>query len=108
MIARIVPFQLDTGQEILVEVAEGSCDEGPQPASVVDKARGQIGAVDTTIREFARVVLQAVSELEHDGHRPDKVSLEFALKFVGEAAIPAIAKGSAEAGVTVSIQWLPD
>ena len=108
MDSKIVPLELFDGQQIWIEVEEVPIDtKGPQHVGVLERVGDRVSreVIDTTIQNLSRIVFQSVSKLADDELTPKKVSLEFAVKFVGEAAIPTIAKGSGEANLGITIEW---
>jgi hypothetical protein len=102
MSIKIVPLELENGQKIWIEVTK---TEGLQQVGVLERPANHIETVGDTIRQFSRVIIQSIDKIAQDGTIPEKVSLGFAIKFVGEAGIPAIAKGTAEASLVINIDW---
>ena len=105
---RVVSIDLDGGQPIWVEVEilPLESEKGPRQVSVFDRVEQRLEeTVVSTIQGVSRLVLRSLSKLADEDRVPEKVSLEFAIKFVGEAAIPTIAKGSAESNLGVTIEW---
>jgi hypothetical protein len=109
MTTKVVPVELDNGQQILVEITEelGEIAGGPQQVGVLKQLSGQASkAIDLTIRNVSGLVLQSLDKLAHESRAPQKAVLEFGIKFVGEAAVPTIAKGVTEASLKVTVEWL--
>jgi hypothetical protein len=97
-----IPLKLEDGQEIQIEVAKR---EGLQQTGFFEKVADHTEAIDKTIRNFSRIILQSIDKIAQDGKAPEKISLSFAIKFVGEAGIPAIARGTGEANPVVNMEW---
>ena len=58
----------------------------------------------STVRSYSETLLNAVQE-GMTGLAPDKVALEFGLQLGGEAGVPFVTKGTAQANVKVTIEW---
>jgi Trypsin-co-occurring domain 1 len=59
----------------------------------------------STVRGYAAMVLHTVQQGMMDLRAPDKVCLEFGIQLGGEAGIPFVTKGTAEANVKATIEW---
>lgn len=58
-----------------------------------------------TILSYSSMVLNAIKEGMAERLAPDSVTLEFGLQLGGEAGVPFVTKGTAQANVKVTIQW---
>jgi len=61
--------------------------------------------VVSTVRSYSQMMLNAVQEGMTGLLDPDKVTLEFGLQLGGEAGVPFVTKGTAQANVKVTIEW---
>ncbi|RAM49332.1 MAG: hypothetical protein C6Y22_23595 [Hapalosiphonaceae cyanobacterium JJU2] len=59
----------------------------------------------TTINGYSQILLDSVQQGVNGLTKPNKVTLEFGLQMGGEAGIPLVAKGTAQANVKVTIEW---
>ena len=59
----------------------------------------------STIWGYSSIVVNAVKEGMADLMTPESVTLEFGLQLGGEAGVPFIAKGTAQANVKVTVEW---
>lgn len=60
--------------------------------------------ITSTVSGYSEMLLDTVRQGMKD-FRPDKVTLEFGLQIGGEAGVPIITKGTAQANVKVSVEW---
>jgi hypothetical protein len=102
--ARFVELPIPDGQSLIVEVAEEPSDEvvraGYARELTVDIAESFEAALER-VRSAAAVVVERMRSIEH---RPDEVSVEFAIKLGAEAGV-VIAKTAVEANLMVRVQW---
>ena len=103
MSTQLVPYKLDDGSEILVEVSL------PHGAGMVPATRG--GGESKEKRSFAqalenlRPAAQAViAKLRSLSDPPDEVKVEFGLKLGGKAGA-ILAASSVEANYKVTLTW---
>ncbi|MFA5354262.1 MAG: CU044_2847 family protein [Thermodesulfovibrionales bacterium] len=61
--------------------------------------------IRSTVGGYAQLLLETL-KASTDIPAPEKVSLEFGLQLGGETGIPFIAKGTAQANVKVSLEWV--
>jgi hypothetical protein len=107
---KVRPLIVD-GQTILVEVEDIDL-QLPAPAEgetlalgdgVVEKVadlRDQITSTCVAVYQSMRSASAAV--------KPDEVSVEFGVKLGGEAGVPFVAKGTAEASLSITLTWKPN
>ena len=60
--------------------------------------------MESTVRGYSDTVLSAVKTGMKE-HPPDKVALQFGLQLGGETGVPFVTKGSAQANVSVTVEW---
>jgi hypothetical protein len=61
--------------------------------------------MSSTILGYSSMVLNVVKEGMGDQLAPDSVTLEFGLQLGGEAGVPFVTKGTAQANIKVTIEW---
>lgn len=59
----------------------------------------------TTVNGYSQILLDSVQQGVNGLTNPNKVTLEFGLQMGGEAGIPWVTKGTAQANVKVTIEW---
>ena len=104
----VTPLDID-GTLVLVEVEERRINvEG------VGVSEGELAGVDDQIRKLADfgesltatcVALHGAMTKATKNIKPDEMQLEFGLKLGGEAGVPFVAKGKAEANFAVRLTW---
>jgi hypothetical protein len=97
---------------VLIEVdeAEVAFPGGPVKAGVVDRVEETVvqaqatfqGALERVVRQNSQALIQSVRNLAES---PNEVEITFGLKATGEVGNFAIAKGGAEANLTVRLLW---
>ena len=96
------------GSEIYIQYEEEESDELHAVGFVEDIAERTERFKKTmlsTIRGYSETVLNTVQKGMEGLLTPDKVTLEFGLQLGGEAGVPFITKGTAEANVKITIEW---
>jgi hypothetical protein len=61
--------------------------------------------LESTVNGYAAMMLGTIKQGLKDSLTPNKVTLEFGLQLGGEAGVPFVTKGTAEANVKVTIEW---
>ncbi|MEN6441240.1 MAG: CU044_2847 family protein [Syntrophobacter sp.] len=72
---------------------------------VMERSRAFKDHLETTVRAYSSMVLDAIKSSTAGASSPEKVILEFGIQVGGQAGIPLITSGTAQANVKVSIQW---
>lgn len=94
------------GSKIYIQYDEEENDELRAVGFVEDIAERTEKLKETmasTIRGYSSIVLNAVKEANLMS--PESVTLEFGLQLGGEAGVPFITKGTAQANVKVTVNW---
>jgi hypothetical protein len=60
--------------------------------------------VTCTVRGYSELLLDSLRQ-GMKNFLPDKVTIEFGLQMGGEAGVPFVTKGTAQANVKVSVEW---
>jgi hypothetical protein len=106
-----VPTEVNVGNQALyIEVAGVGPPQaavGPETAGVTPaELLGRMETVGVAAGE-ACVALYRKMSFELAKVRPDEVTVEFGLTLGGEAGVPFVAKGTAEASFKISATWKP-
>ena len=106
MALTLTKIQLPDGPEIWVQYDDEDDVIGElQAMSAEEKIRKLMDDMVNTIQGYSRLLLDAVEKGVED-FAPDKVTLEFGVQFGGEAGVPFVAKGTAQANAKVSAEWV--
>ncbi|NMF86220.1 CU044_2847 family protein [Nodosilinea sp. P-1105] len=110
---QLAPLTLDDGTVIYIEVTD-NVDELPTgtsspPGETTRTAKGaseqvvrQFQAMQGTIRAYTSYTLNAFRQMA--GANVDKVTLEFGVKVAGEAGVPYVTKGTADANLKITVE----
>jgi Trypsin-co-occurring domain 1 len=79
----------------------GRLPEGMRPVSSVTDLARDFSDVRELIVSCCTTLEEAMSRIKS----PDRVAVEFGIKFAGEAGVPMLTKASGEATLKVSIEW---
>jgi hypothetical protein len=106
-----VPLKTQAGAVIFVEavpeIATSAYGHGEIASGSAEAALTRLADVGEQIGEVCNEVCEhATASLA--GARPAELVLEFGLKLGGEAGLPFVAKGSAEATFTIRATWTQD
>ncbi|MGQ3684305.1 MAG: CU044_2847 family protein [Candidatus Loosdrechtia sp.] len=97
------------GSEIYIQYGEEENEKlravGVSKEDISGRTKKFMEELPKTIRGYSTMVLNAVQEGITGQIAPEKVTLAFGLQIGGEAGIPFITKGTAQANVTVNIEW---
>jgi Trypsin-co-occurring domain 1 len=102
--ARFVEVPLPDGRSLVVEASEEPGDEVVRAGYAHESAAGVAESFEAAldrVRNAAAVVFDRMRSFEH---RPDEVTVEFAIKLGAEAGV-VIAKSAVEANLTVQVRW---
>src|SRR6266700_7054920 len=99
----LVRWQLDDGDELLVEVDHDGPEISPvsRAGDVIESAGTSLSAALGSVRKAATVVLGQFRDM---AVRPDEVQVEFGVRLTAEAGA-VIAKSSVEGHLTVKLTW---
>ena len=95
------------GSEIYIQYDETDIDElyaVGYVEDIVERTERFKGLMESTVRGYSDAVLNAVKTGMKD-HPPDRVALQFGLQLGGEAGVPFVTKGTAQANVSVTVEW---
>ena len=95
------------GSELYIQYDEAESEELRAVGFVEDVAERTEkfkAMLVATVRGYSETVLKSVRE-GMAGDLPEKVTLEFGVQLGGEAGVPFVTKGTAQANVKVSIEW---
>lgn len=110
---QLAPLTLDDGTVIYIE-ATGNVDKVPadtssSPGETTRTAKGaseqvarSFQAMQGTIRAYTSYTLNAFRQMA--GANVDKVTLEFGVKVAGEAGVPYVTKGTADANLKITVE----
>ncbi|MBM3235017.1 hypothetical protein FJZ31_01830 [Candidatus Poribacteria bacterium] len=107
MSMRLTKIQALDGSEIYIQYDEDESDELQAVGYIDDIAERTKKFKETmvsTIRSYSETLLNAVQE-GMPKIAPAKVTLEFGLQLGGEAGVPFVTKGTAQANFKVTIEW---
>ena len=76
---------------------------GMQPVSGVDRLERQFAEVEQLILTCCNRLYATLTRMP----QPERVVVEFGVKFGGEAGVPMLTKASGEANFKVSVEWKP-
>lgn len=110
---QLAPLQLDDNTIIYIEAADDSnLPLVVSPNSTGETTRTAKGAGEATLRSFQAMqgtiraytayTLNAFSQMA--GANVDKVTLEFGITIAGEAGIPYVTRGSADANLRITVE----
>jgi hypothetical protein len=111
--AKLTPITLDDGTLIYIEASDDVTDlpkaeeapiEGPTRTSkgAGDRVVKQFQAMQEMIHSYTNYTLDAFRQMA--GANVDKVTLEFGIKVAGEAGLPYVTKGTADAALKVTVE----
>lgn len=104
---RLVEFQLEDGNTVLMEVEDTGASGGPtyrsanRPSAVVEKAQITYEEALDRVRPAAESIVERMRTL---GHPPDEVEVQFGLKMSAEFGA-FIASASAEVNYMIRLVW---
>ena len=95
------------GSEIYIQYDESDSDELQAVGyveDIVERTERFKELMESTVRGYSDAVLSAVKTGMKE-HPPDRVALQFGLQLGGETGVPFVTKGSAQANVSVTVEW---
>ncbi|HEY0069686.1 MAG TPA: CU044_2847 family protein [Chloroflexia bacterium] len=104
---RLVEFQLDDGNTVLMEVDDAGSSSGPtyrsanRPNAVVEKAQVTYEQALDRVRPAAESIVERMRSL---GEPPDEVEVQFGLKMSAEFGA-FIASANAEVNYVIRLVW---
>lgn len=110
---QLAPLTLDDGTVIYIEVTGNidniSADTSSSPGETTRTAKGaceqvarNFQAMQGTIRVYTSYTLNTFRQMA--GANVDKVTLEFGVKVAGEAGVPYVTKGTADANLKIVVE----
>ena len=110
---QLAPLTLDDGTVIYIEVTGTvgniPADTVSPPGETTRTAKGaseqvvrNFQAMQGTIRAYTSYTLNAFRQMA--GANVDKVTLEFGMKVAGEAGVPYVTKGTADANLKITVE----
>ena len=107
MSMRLTKILANDGSEIYIQYDEDESGELRAVGYIDDIAERTNRFKETMVsivRSYSETLLDAVQQGMTD-IAPDKVTLEFGLQLGGEAGVPFVTKGTAQANFKVAIEW---
>ena len=105
---KITAILAPNGETIYLQYDEEESDEliaVSSPIEDIQQRSEKLKAeIVTAVQGYSQMILNAVKE-GTEGLTPSKVTLAFGLQVGGETGIPFVTKGTAQANVTVTIEW---
>lgn len=105
--SHVVEMPLDEGGSVLVEISDNDTDA--DRIERVGRARDAATSASQTlqaalqqVKPAVRAVLTGVQDM---AERPDKVAVQFGIKFTASAGV-VVAKAASEANFTVIVEWV--
>lgn len=96
------------GEKIYIQYDDESADELVAVSSPIENIQERSEklkqAISSTVSSYSQLILKTVRE-GATALEPNKVTLQFGLQVGGETGIPFVSKGTAQANVTVTIEW---
>ncbi len=77
----------------------------PKAKDIAERTKKFKETMVNTVRSYSETMLNAMQEGMTGLLSPDKLTLEFGLQLGGEAGVPFVTKGTAQANVKVTIEW---
>ncbi len=110
---QLAPLTLDDGTVIYIETTDNvddiSAATASPPGETTRTAKGaseqvarSFQAMQGTIRAYTSYTLNAFRQMA--GANVDKVTLEFGMKVAGEAGVPYVTKGTADANLKITVE----
>ncbi len=106
MAVKLTEVLAQDGSKIYIQCDE-EADRTLRAASVSnteERTRHLVNNMTSTVKGYSQMVLDAIKE-GMSQFTPDKVTLEFGIQMGGEAGIPFVTKGTAQANVKVTAEW---
>lgn len=97
-------FFAETDESIEVPYIESfpGVPKGMQPTVCTEKITQELTTIRNLIAACGDEVINAINSTVP---KPERVNVEFGIKFAGEGGFPTLAKASGEANLKVSIEW---
>lgn len=96
------------GEKIYIQYDDENADELVAISSPIEdiqeRSKKFKQAITSTVGGYSQLILNTIKEGATD-LCPSKVTLEFGLQVGGETGIPFVTKGTAQANVTITIEW---
>lgn len=107
MKTKLVQFEIDQGETLLIEVDDPACDGVVRRSSVnglQQKLEQSVVRFESAIQIVQTVGNSVVEKMRQLTRQPDEVNIKIGLKFTAEAGA-IIAKTSGEGNLELSITW---
>jgi len=97
-------FFAETDESIEVSYLESlpGVPKGMQPTAGTEKITQELTTVQNLITACSDGVINAINS---KAPKPERVTVEFGIKFAGENGFPTLAKASGEANLKIFIEW---
>jgi hypothetical protein len=97
-------FFAETDESIEVSYLESlpGVPKGMQPTAGTEKITQELTTVQNLITACSDGVINAINSKVP---KPERVTVEFGIKFAGESGFPTLAKASGEANLKIFIEW---
>ena len=102
--ARFVEVPLPDGVSLVVEASEEPNDEVVRAGYARELAADAVESFEGALEGVRHAADMIIGRMRTIDHRPDEVSVEFAIKLGAQAGV-VIAKSAIEANLTVRIRW---
>ena len=110
MAMRLTKILAPDGSEIYIQYDEEEESDELRAVGIsediIEKTKRFKDTMVSTVRGYAEVVLHSVQRSMTDLLAPEKVVLEFGLQLGGETGVPFVTKGTAQANVKVTVEWI--
>jgi hypothetical protein len=105
-VAELMRWELDDGDEVLVEIAQDAPEISPvsRAGDLIESAGTSLGSALGHVRNAATVVL---GQFRSMAECPDEVQVEFGVRLTAEAGA-VIAKTSVDGHLNVTLKWRND
>jgi hypothetical protein len=106
---KITEILTPEGEVIYIQYDEADSDEliavAVNPIVDIQERSDRLRVeIAKTVRGYSRMILDTVKD-STEQLQPSKITLQFGIQAGGETGIPFVTKGTAQANVTVTIEW---
>jgi len=97
-------FFAETDESIEIPSLESlpGVPKGMQPTAGTEKITQELTTIQNLIAACSEGVFNAIKSKTP---KPERVTVDFGIKFAGEGGFPTLAKASGEANLKISIEW---
>ncbi len=103
----VVAMPLDEGGSVLVEISDNDTDADgiERVGRTRDAATSASQTLQAALRQVKPAVRAVLAGVQDMVERPDKVAVQFGIKFTASAGV-VVAKAASEANFTVIVEWV--